>query len=111
MLEISVRTAVVAASDVRRKDRRVCMNEPKDEAKNEIKKYEGSFRERERAEGNSTRRRKRSTPINREQAPTPQRSTLNAERPTPIRPSQGNAIVFSPAQCQGTIGDVMPAKN
>ena len=26
-------------------------------------------------------------------------------------PPQRNAIVFSPAQCQGTIGDVVPAKN
>jgi hypothetical protein len=33
MLETSARTAVVAARDVRRKDRRVCMNEQKDEVK------------------------------------------------------------------------------
>jgi hypothetical protein len=33
MLEISARIADVAARDVRRKDRRVCMNEQKDEAK------------------------------------------------------------------------------
>ena len=33
MLETSARIAVVAARDVRRKDRRVCMNEQKDEVK------------------------------------------------------------------------------
>ena len=33
MLEISARIAVVAARDVRRKDRRVCMNDQEDEGK------------------------------------------------------------------------------
>jgi hypothetical protein len=43
MLETSARIAVVAPRDVRRKDRRVCINEQKDEVKS--KKYEGTFRE------------------------------------------------------------------
>ena len=50
MLETSVRIAVVAARDVRRKDRRVCMSEQRMKEKVRIKKYEGSFRDEGRSE-------------------------------------------------------------
>ena len=44
MLETSARIAVVAARDVRRKERRVCMSVQRMKEKVRIKKYEGSFR-------------------------------------------------------------------
>ena len=75
MLETSVRMAVVAARDVRRKDRRVCMIEHKDEVR--MRKYEGNFRARFNEEG------KRSTPK------VFASEALNAERPTSM--SKSNA--------------------
>ena len=50
MLETSARIAVVAARDVRRKERRVCMSEQRMKEKVRIKKYEGSFQDEGRSE-------------------------------------------------------------